>query len=52
VIDEAMFRQPHRKQEENAMVYLEITLKIAPSNRNAAAGVYQRYKAPSGQERA
>jgi len=28
------------------MVYLEITLKIAPANRPAAAGVYQRYKAP------
>ena len=28
------------------MVYLEITLKIAPANRPAAAGVYQRYKEP------
>ena len=28
------------------MVYLEITLKIAPANRAAAGGVYQRYKAP------
>lgn len=28
------------------MTYLEITLKIAPSNRPAAAGVYQRYRAP------
>ena len=28
------------------MVYLEITLKIAPANRAAAAGVYQRYKEP------
>ena len=28
------------------MVYLEITLKIAAANRPAAAGVYQRYKAP------
>jgi hypothetical protein len=28
------------------MVYLEITLKIAPGNRAAAAGVYQRFKAP------
>ena len=28
------------------MVYLEITLKVAPANRTAAAGVYQRYKAP------
>ena len=28
------------------MVYLEITLKIAQANRPAAAGVYQRYKAP------
>ena len=28
------------------MVYLQITLKIAPTNRPAAAGVYQRYKAP------
>ena len=28
------------------MVYLQINLKIAPANRNAAAGVYQRYKAP------
>jgi hypothetical protein len=28
------------------MVYLQITLKIAPVNRPAAAGVYQRYKAP------
>jgi hypothetical protein len=26
------------------MVYLQITLKIAPANRPAAAGVYQRYK--------
>jgi hypothetical protein len=28
------------------MVYLQITLKIAPANRSEAAGVYQRYKAP------
>jgi hypothetical protein len=28
------------------MVYLEITLKIAPANRPAAAGVYQRFKTP------
>ncbi len=28
------------------MVYLQITLKIAPANRPAAAGVYQQYKAP------
>ncbi|MPW21379.1 hypothetical protein GCT13_32045 [Paraburkholderia sp. CNPSo 3157] len=27
------------------MVYLQITLKIAAANRNAAAGVYQKYKA-------
>jgi hypothetical protein len=29
-----------------SMVYLQITLKVAPANRPAAAGVYQRYKAP------
>ncbi|MFS8931698.1 conserved exported hypothetical protein [Cupriavidus taiwanensis] len=28
------------------MVYLQITLMIASANRAAAAGVYQRYKAP------
>jgi hypothetical protein len=28
------------------MVYLQITLKIAPANRPVAADVYQRYKAP------
>jgi hypothetical protein len=28
------------------MVYLEITLNVAPSDRPAAASVYQRYKAP------
>jgi hypothetical protein len=28
------------------MVYLQITLKIAPANRPAAAGVYQRHKTP------
>ncbi len=28
------------------MVYLQITLKIAEANRSAAAGVYQKYKAP------
>ena len=28
------------------MVYLQITLKVAPANRPAAAGVYQRFKAP------
>lgn len=28
------------------MVYLQITLKIDPANRPAAAGVYLRYKAP------
>ncbi|MBS0494524.1 MAG: hypothetical protein JSS31_11325 [Proteobacteria bacterium] len=28
------------------MVYLQITLKIADANRAAAAGVYQKYKAP------
>ena len=26
--------------------YLQITMKIAPANRPAAAGVYQRYRAP------
>lgn len=28
------------------MVYLQITLKIAEANRAAAAGIYQKYKAP------
>lgn len=28
------------------MVYLQITLQVAESNRAAAAGVYQQYKAP------
>jgi hypothetical protein len=28
------------------MVYLQITLKIAPANRPAAAGVFEKYKAP------
>lgn len=28
------------------MIYLQITLKIAEANRVAAAGVYQKYKAP------
>lgn len=28
------------------MVYLQITLKIADANRAAAAGVYEKYKAP------
>jgi hypothetical protein len=28
------------------MVYLQITLKIAPVNRSAAAGVYQQYRSP------
>ena len=28
------------------MVYLQITLKIADSNRATAAGIYQKYKAP------
>jgi hypothetical protein len=28
------------------MVYLQITLTIAENNRAAAAGVYQKYKAP------
>lgn len=28
------------------MAYLEITLKIAADNRPAAAGIYNRYKAP------
>lgn len=28
------------------MVYLQITLKIAVANRVAAAGIYQKYKAP------
>ncbi|WP_197338040.1 hypothetical protein [Ralstonia solanacearum] len=28
------------------MVYLQITLKIADTNRAAAAAVYQKYKAP------
>jgi len=28
------------------MVYLQITLKLADANRAAAAGVYQKYKAP------
>ncbi|MGH8333130.1 MAG: hypothetical protein ACRER3_21495 [Pseudomonas fluorescens] len=27
------------------MVYLQITLKIAPANRTAAAGIYEKYKA-------
>lgn len=28
------------------MIYLQITLKVAPANRPAAAGVYQRFKTP------
>jgi hypothetical protein len=28
------------------MVYLQIVLKVTPANRSAAAGVYQRYRAP------
>lgn len=28
------------------MVYLQITLKIANANRPAAAGIYEKYKAP------
>ena len=28
------------------MVYLQITLKVAPANRPAAAGVYQQYREP------
>ena len=28
------------------MVYLQITLRIAAANRAAAAGIYQKYKAP------
>jgi hypothetical protein len=28
------------------MVQMQITLKVAPANRSAAAAVYQRYKAP------
>ncbi len=28
------------------MVYLQITLKVAPANRPAAAGVYARYRPP------
>lgn len=28
------------------MFYLQITLKIANANRSAAAGIYQKYKAP------
>jgi hypothetical protein len=28
------------------MIYMQITLKVAPANRPAAAGVYRRYKAP------
>ncbi len=28
------------------MAYLEITLKISDNNRAAAAGIYQKYKAP------
>ena len=28
------------------MIYLQITLKIAAANRSAAAGIYQKYKAP------
>ncbi len=28
------------------MVYLEVTLNIAPSDRGTAAAIYQRYKAP------
>jgi hypothetical protein len=28
------------------VTYLEITLSIAPANRPAAAGVYERYRAP------
>jgi hypothetical protein len=33
-------------KESVSMVYLQITLKVAPANRAAAAGVYARYKAP------
>jgi hypothetical protein len=33
-------------QERSARVYLEIMLKIEPSNRPAAAGIYAKYKQP------
>src|SRR5262249_22184983 len=33
-------------EERVSMVYLQITLKVAPANRATAAGVYARYKAP------
>ncbi len=37
----------HFSIEESAMqTYLQITLKVAEKNREAAAGVYTRYKAP------
>jgi hypothetical protein len=37
----------HFSIEESAMqTYLQITLKVADKNREAAAGVYTRYKAP------
>ena len=37
----------HFSIEESAMqTYLQFTLKVADKNREAAAGVYTRYKAP------
>ena len=34
------------RQKENAMVYLQITLKVRGERRTKAAEVYQRYKEP------
>src|SRR5262249_18894798 len=45
VVPQCRFRQAQTKRR-TPMVYLQITLKVAPANRPAAAGVYQRYKAP------
>ena len=39
-------RALHQHQEEDDMAYLEITLKIAEHDRAAAAGIYNKYKAP------
>jgi hypothetical protein len=46
ILDSLEGRKAPRKPTRRTEVYLQITLKVAPANRPAAAGVYQRYKAP------
>lgn len=37
---------PNEEEEDSVSAYLQITLKVSPSNREAAGGVFHKYRQP------